>query len=88
MYQFKIVKEYKGGYKFELAGIKLLVDGYSIRNGQHLLETPAKAIAYFNIDDTIYGVSNEQENLESAEAFFDAIKKQYLLFTNQAGSKK
>ena len=77
MYQFKIISELDGGYKFELGDIKMFVEGYTVRNNKHIFTNPAKAIAYFNFDDNIYGVSNEPLNLDNAEAFYDAIKKQY-----------
>ena len=81
MYQFKIIKTQEGGYKFELDGIKLIVDDYSIMNNRHMLKTPNKAIAFFNIGDDIYGISNEPLNLKSAEELFDTIKLQYRMFT-------
>jgi len=80
MYQFKIKKREDGGYRFDLDGIKMLIDGYTIKEGKHMLVNPGKAIAYFNNDDNIYGVSNEPQHLNTAEAFFDSINKQYRLF--------
>ena len=82
MYQFKIIKAQEGGYKFELDGIKLIVDDYNIIRGKHILKTPGKAIAFFNIGDDVYGISNEPHNLKSAEELFDAIKLQYKIFTS------
>jgi len=82
MYQFKIVKVQEGGYKFELEGIKLLVDGYSIINDKHQLKNPNRAIAFFNIGDDMYGISNEPLNLDTAEALYDVMNKQYNIFTN------
>jgi hypothetical protein len=80
MYQFKIKKREDGGYRFDLGDIKMLVDGYTIKDGKHILTNPGKAIAYFNTDDNIYGVSNESQHLNTAEAFFDSISKQYSVF--------
>jgi len=77
MYQFRIIKQMDGGFKFELGEIKMFIEGYSIANNKHILTNPAKAIAYFNIKDNIYGVSNEPLNLDTAEAFFDVITSQY-----------
>jgi len=77
MYQFKIVKVQEGGYKFELDGIKLLVDDYSIINGKHLLKTPNKAFAFFNIGEDVYSISNEPLNFDSAEALYDIIIQHY-----------
>ena len=80
MYHFKINKVQEGGYKFELEGIKLLVDDYSIINNKHLFKTPNKAIAFFYIGDDVYGISNEPLNLDSAEELYDTIIKQYNVF--------
>ena len=80
MYHFKIVKVQEGGYKFELEGIKLLVDDYSVINDQHILKTPNKAIAFFNIGEDIYGISNESLNLNTAEALYDTMTRQYSVF--------
>ncbi|MES2703945.1 MAG: hypothetical protein V4649_14995 [Bacteroidota bacterium] len=80
MYQFKIRKQDDGVYRFELGGIKLLVDEFTVKEDRHVLANPTKAIAYFSIDNNIYGISNE--NFETAEAFYDAISKQYLIFTD------
>ena len=80
MYQFKIVKVQEGGYKFELEGIKLLVDDYSIINDRHQLKNPNRAIAFFNIGDDMYGISNEPLNLDTAEALYDVMNKQYNIF--------
>ena len=88
MYQFKIVKVQEGGYKFELEGIKLLVDDYSIINDTHQLKTPNKAIAFFNIGDDIYGISNEPLNLNTAEALYDAMNKQYNVFVGSTTAMK
>lgn len=79
MYQFKIRKQDDGVFRFELGGIKLLVDNYQVKGDRHVIANPRKAIAYFNIDNNIYGISNE--NFETAEAFYDAISKQYHIFT-------
>ena len=80
MYHFKIVKVQEGGYKFELGGIKLLVDDYSLINDQHQLKTPNKAIAFFNIGDDVYGISNESLNLNTAEDLYDTMTRQYKVF--------
>jgi hypothetical protein len=80
MYHFKIVKVQEGGYKFELEGIKLLVDDYSVINDKHLLKTPNKAFAFFNIGEDIYGISNESMNLDTAEALYDTMTGQYSVF--------
>ena len=82
MYHFKIVKVQEGGYKFELDGIKLLVDDYSVINDRHQLKNPNRAIAFFNIGDDMYGISNEPLNLDTAEALYDVMNKQYNMFNN------
>ncbi len=82
MYQFKIKKQEEGGYRFELDGIRLIIDDYSVKNDQHILTHPNKAIAYFMVNENIYGVSNDPLNYDTAEAFYDAITKQYQIFTS------
>ena len=81
MYKFKIKEQEDGGYKFELDNIKMIVDDFSISNDKHMLTHPDKAIAYFIINDNIYGISNDPMNFDTAEAFYDAILKQYQIFT-------
>jgi len=81
MYQFRIKKQDDGGYRFELGGIQLLVDDYTIKEDKHILAHPDKAIAYFNIDANIYGISNKAQNYNTAEALYDAISTQYRIFT-------
>lgn len=80
MYQFKIKNQEDGSYKFELGNINLIVDGYVIENNQHKLNNPGKAIAYFNIENNIYGVSNDPGSFCTAEEFYDAINQQYQIF--------
>ena len=80
MYQFKIKEQEDGGYKFELEGIRMIIDEYVVKDGKHILTHPEKAIAYFMIENNIYGISNDPLKSDSAEAFYDAIIKQYQLF--------
>ena len=80
MYQFKIRKQEDGGYKFELGSIKMFIDDYSIKDDKHILAHPDKAVAYFNLGGNVYGVSNEPRNFDTAEAFYDAMCTQYMMF--------
>ena len=86
MYQFKIVELEEGGYRFELGAIKLFVEGYSVKDNYHVLKTPGKAVGYFNIDGNIYGISNDPVSFDTAEAFYDSMSTQYLIFTNSGKS--
>ena len=79
MYQFRIKQQESGGYRFELDDIKMLVDEYSIQQDKHVFTHPEKIIAYFNIGDSIYGVSNELWNYATAEDFYESIRQQYLM---------
>lgn len=83
MYQFKIKKQENGGYKFEFGAIKILVDDYVVKNGNHTIINPDKTIGYFNVNESLYGISNDPINLDTAEAFYDAVVKQYALFTGR-----
>lgn len=87
MYQFKIKKREDGGYRFDLGEIKMIIDGYTIKDGKHILLNPGKAIAYFNTEDNLYGVSNDPLNLNSAEALYDSISKQYREFKEKRTNK-
>ncbi|MCW3121880.1 MAG: hypothetical protein JWQ38_1372 [Flavipsychrobacter sp.] len=82
MYQFRIKSQEDGGYRFELDNINIISEGYIIENGQHVFTNPNKAIAYFNVENNIYGVSNDPLSFFTAEAFYDAIKEQYNVFTD------
>jgi hypothetical protein len=82
MYQFKIKKQEGGGYKFELGVISIIIDGYTIKDDTHLLSNPGKAIAYFCIEDNLYGISNDPLHYYTVEAFYDAMNKQYMIFNS------
>ena len=82
MYQFKIKKQESGGYRFELGMINILIDGYTISDDKHILSNPNKAIAYFNVNDNIYGVSNETPQYPTVEAFYEAMNQQYKMVMN------
>lgn len=81
MYQFSIKKQENGGYRFELDGINIITEEYTLQDGRHKLLNPAKTIAYFNINDNIYGISNDSLKLSTVEDLYDSINKQYLIFT-------
>jgi hypothetical protein len=83
MYQFKIKEQDSGGYRFELGQINILIEGFTIKDGKHLLSNPNKAIAYFSIEDNIYGISNDPNSLPTVEALYDAIYQQYKIFTRK-----
>ncbi|MBC7553086.1 MAG: hypothetical protein H7257_03810 [Taibaiella sp.] len=80
MYQFRITKQERGGYRFELSGIKMLVEDFEIKNDKHILTNPGKTIAFFYIDNNLYGVTNDPNVFNSAEDFYDAMSSQYQVF--------
>ena len=80
MYQFRITKQENGGYRFELKGIKMFVDDFEVQNGKHLLKNPQKAIAYFDVENNLYGISNGSLNFNTAEEFHDAMAQQFSMF--------
>lgn len=86
MYQFKIIKLEEGGYKFELGAIKMFIDDFVLNENNHFLKHPEKAIGYFNVNGNVYGVSNNILNIDTVEAFYDSMSKQYALFTNDKNS--
>ncbi len=82
MYRFRIRQQEDGVYKFERGGIVILADDYTLEGGKHVLAKPGKAIAYFNIHNNIYGVCNDPHHYRTVEEFYDALREQYLLFTD------
>ena len=87
MYQFKIIKVQEGGFKFELEGIKLLVDDYNVINGKHHLPPNGKAFAFFNIGNDVYSISNEALKYDTVEGLYDAIIHQYYLFVDRNNNR-
>lgn len=77
---FNILKNKDGRSRFELDGIQMVVDGFTKKNGKHFIENPERAIAYFNIQNEIYGVSNQLSAYKTAEEFYEAMKKQFAFF--------
>jgi hypothetical protein len=88
MYQFKIVELDEGGYRFELGAIKLFVDGFQVKDNYHLIKTPVKAVGYFSIDGNIYGISNDPVSYQTAEAFYDSMSSQYMIFIDSEKAGK
>ena len=84
MYEFRITKQESGGYRFELKGIKMLVDDYIVKDGKHFFTNPPKAIAYFDVESNLYGVVNEPYRYSTAEDFHDAMEREYSQFNNIA----
>ncbi len=80
MYQFRITKQENGGFRFELNGIKMFIDDYILKDDKHLLKNPHKAIAYFDVENNLYGVSNDLINFGTAEEFHDAMARQFRMF--------
>jgi len=88
MYHFSIKKQETGGFRFELDGINILTEAYTIQDGKHKLTNPSKSIAYFNIEDNLYGIANDPLNFATAEDFYDSINTQYHIFTSPTGKQK
>ena len=83
MYQFNVMQDDEGVWRFELDGINLLIDGFSEKDGKHWIKTPSKAIAFFNLSGNLYGVSNEMKTYRSVEEFFDSMREQYMIFKSK-----
>lgn len=88
MYQFKIKELADGGFKFELNDIKMLVDGYRTDGVSHVLKNPAKAIAYINNGDNMYGISNQISGFKTAEELHDAVTKQFQVLKSEPQQKQ
>lgn len=82
MYQFKITQEERGGYRFELKGIKILVDDFRVENDLHVFTNPDKAVAFFDVENNLYGISNQPKYYRSVEEFYDAMYQQFDVFTH------
>ena len=80
MYQFNIVKNEDSSWRFDLDGISLILDGYTIENEKHLMNNPDKAVAFFNVDGMLYGVTNQPTYCTTAEDFYDVMIQQYAVF--------
>lgn len=77
MYQFEVVKDDDGAWRFELGGISLLVDGFTVKNEKHFINHPEKAYAFFNIQGHVYGVANEIRTFSTVEDFYENMLQQY-----------
>jgi hypothetical protein len=77
MYQFVKVQDDNDGWRFELNGINLLLDGFSIKDGQHWIKNPSKAIGFFKLNGYLYGISNDLITCRTAEDFFDNMMHHY-----------
>ena len=83
MYQFNVMQDDQGMWRFELEGINLLLDGFTLKDGKHYIKTPSKAIAFFNLSGNLYGVSNDMKNLNTVEDFFDSMREQYSILKSK-----
>lgn len=80
IYPFNIVKNDDSSWRFELEGIHLIVDDFTLVEEKHYLKDPSKAIAYFNVNGHLYGVANKARCCVTAEEFYDAMCEQYAYF--------
>lgn len=80
MYQFNIVKNEDSSWRFELGGISLIIDGFTVKNERHWVKNPDRAIAFFNVNGNLYGIANQTNNCNTAEEFYDMMQKQYAYF--------
>ena len=88
MYQFRKVKNGDGVWKFELNGIKLLVNDFVIKDEKHWLKNPAKVIGFFNLNNSLYGVSNTKPVVcNTAEDFYDIMMQQYHIIKDGLSSE-
>lgn len=89
MYQFKKVKSSDGIWRFELNGIKLLVNDFIIKDEKHWLKNPAKTIGFFNLNNSLYGVSNSKPVVyNTAEDFYDIMLQQYRILKDGLSKDK
>ncbi len=80
MYRFNKVQDNDGVWRFELDGINLLIDGYTVKDEKHFIKTPQTAIAYFNLSGHLYGVANAIRTFSTVEDLYDTLQEQYSIF--------
>src|SRR5579883_242006 len=80
MYRFNKMKDERGGWRLELDGISILVDNFIMKDGKHWIKNPTNAIAFFQINESIYGVLNDIKTFLTVEDFYDCMLQQYLIF--------
>ncbi|HTN46166.1 MAG TPA: hypothetical protein VL098_07440 [Flavipsychrobacter sp.] len=76
MYEFRIVKDQEGKWRFELEGINMIVKDYTVEGGKHWLSNPSSTIAYFYVNGNIYGVNNQLHDCSTAEDLYDLMQQQ------------
>ena len=79
-FRYNIVKLDDGAWKFEKNGINLILDGYKVVGNKHVIINPSHAICYFNIEGSLYGVSNQYKRHTTVEDFFEVMQRQYAIF--------
>jgi hypothetical protein len=77
---FNILKNKDGKSRFELDGIEMVFDGFTEKQGKHYLQNPESAVAYFNIKNEIYGVSNRLSLYKTVEEFYEVMQMQFAFF--------
>lgn len=84
MYNFNKIQDSDGVWRFELDGINLIVDGFTIKDEMHWINSPQKAIGYFNISGHVYGISNSLKTYPTVESLYDTLLKQYQIFKKKS----
>jgi hypothetical protein len=77
---FNILKNKDGKSRFELDGIEMVFDGFTEKQGKHYLQNHESAVAYFNIKNEIYGVSNRLSLYKTVEEFYEVMQMQFAFF--------
>lgn len=73
---YKIEKEPER-WKIEIEGFKFIIEDFEIRNQQHWIVNPMKAIGYFYVNNNIYGIRNLKKPLcKTVEDFYKLLQKQ------------
>jgi len=80
MYPFNKAQQEDRSWSFELNGINVAMDDFFIKDDKHWFNDPYKAIAYFNIEGSLYGLSNLADPKPTAEDLYDLMSGQYAYF--------
>ncbi|HXS37252.1 MAG TPA: hypothetical protein VN721_11170 [Flavipsychrobacter sp.] len=83
MYRFNKRRD-DDGWKFELNGINFLIDDFYLKGERHWIKNPKKAISFFSINGSLYGILNDIRTFDTLEDFYEAMCEQYTIFKSKA----
>jgi hypothetical protein len=88
MYAFNKLMQGDKSWCFELDSIHLVLEGFFIKEDKHWIKNPVNAIAFFNVDGNLYGISNQTHTYLTAESLYDVMLSQYVYFNEELFSER